>query len=56
MSRPKGIDNQTVVRLNRYTLYSSAVLDLDGYARGGRWELLFNALVLAASLEGTTSR
>lgn len=25
--------------------------DLDGYARGGRWELLFNALVLAAALE-----
>ena len=29
LSRPKGIDNQTVVRLNRDTLYSSAVLDLD---------------------------
>jgi hypothetical protein len=25
--------------------------DLDGYARGGRWDLLFNALVLAASLD-----
>jgi len=25
--------------------------DLDGYARGGQWALLFNALVLAASLE-----
>jgi len=26
--------------------------DLDGYARGGHWDLLFNALVLAASLDG----
>jgi hypothetical protein len=26
--------------------------DLDGYARCGRWELLFNALVLSAALEG----
>ena len=26
--------------------------DLDGYARGGQWDLLFNALVLAASLDG----
>jgi hypothetical protein len=25
--------------------------DLDGYARGGHWDLLFNALVLAASLD-----
>jgi hypothetical protein len=25
--------------------------DLDGYARGGQWDLLFNALVLAASLD-----
>jgi hypothetical protein len=25
--------------------------DLDGYARGGKWDLLFNALVLAASLD-----
>lgn len=30
--------------------------DLDGYARGGRWELLFNALVLAASLETPSTR
>jgi hypothetical protein len=26
---PAGIDNQTVIRLNRDTLYSSAVFDLD---------------------------
>lgn len=30
--------------------------DLDGYARGGRWDLLFNALVLAASLEPAAGR
>ncbi|MEW6269067.1 MAG: hypothetical protein AB1689_07175 [Thermodesulfobacteriota bacterium] len=27
--------------------------DLDDYARDGQWDLLFNALVLAASLEPT---
>jgi hypothetical protein len=27
--------------------------DLDGYARTGRWDLLFNALVLASSFEDT---
>jgi hypothetical protein len=29
--------------------------DLDGYAQYGRWELLFNALVLAYALERATS-
>jgi len=29
--------------------------DLDGYARDGNWELLFNALVLASSLEPTAA-
>ena len=29
--------------------------DLDGYARYGRWDLLFNALVLACTLERTSS-
>ena len=29
--------------------------DLDGYAQHGRWDLLFNALVLAYSLERTSS-
>lgn len=29
--------------------------DLDGYARDGRWELLFNALVLASSFEVTAA-
>lgn len=29
--------------------------DLDGYARRGHWELLFNALVLAASLDEATT-
>jgi len=30
--------------------------DLDGYARGGCWELLFNALVLSASLDASAPR
>lgn len=29
--------------------------DLDGYAAHGRWELLFNALVLAYALERSSS-
>jgi hypothetical protein len=29
--------------------------DLDEYARDGQWDLLFNALVLAASFESTTA-
>ena len=28
--------------------------DLDGYAQHGRWELLFNALVLSYALERAT--
>jgi hypothetical protein len=30
--------------------------DLDGYARGGRWDLLFNALVLSASPDASDAR
>lgn len=29
--------------------------DLDAYAREGQWDLLFNALVLSASLESATA-